>query len=523
MNPIVKEKIDTPLGTFKSFDNGCVSLDLREDWRNVIHKAFLGEVFEKDGLKGVMYKGEVICAPFYDDVGLMKNPLRLYLVKGDRFDLYEADGSYCTGDYYHENSHFIFKDRKMGWVKDGQLVVSPLYDVVQSWGFLKIFETRDYDKVRYFTKEGREVLTYRRDVYEYFDSPFWMRSDDGEVFCELQCPPVPTLPECNRWNLDVETEVGMDRHIRQYYLNELVNPNDLLPITSRKLKNLTNSFSYEFSAYRLTAKGENPVDELIKRFKKLDIDDNTWYYVIRLTTAKGETIPESQLEKLNNFITKLDEKPLGKVIGVGEDSNLPAGTVSALIITHYNECCFPPEIWYDWIEVCNNGSLSDVIEKDKELYNFTDEYVDDCAKKDFIADCYDAYFSNIRYNPARSWEETVKVLDYVIEKTDVYKYKVRRLIEKIKSSSGAEEEFFMKYLEYILSNGANPNIIRHNKTPLDEVNDKIKNATGKAMKVFFTIRELLIKHGGKTFKDFKEDFFKEKSEFEFTLYLLGQS
>ena len=82
MKPIVKEKIDTPLGTFKSFDNGCVSLDFREDWRNVIHKAFLGEGFEKDGFKGLMYKGEVICAPFYDDVGLMKKTLKTVSCQG---------------------------------------------------------------------------------------------------------------------------------------------------------------------------------------------------------------------------------------------------------------------------------------------------------------------------------------------------------------------------------------------------------------------------------------------------------
>ena len=113
-------------------------------------------------------------------------------------------------------------------------------------------------------------------------------------------------------------------------------------------------------------------------------------------------------------------------------------------------------------------------------------------------------------------------MDYVIEKTDVYKYKVRRLIEKIKSSSGAEGEFFMKYLGYILSNGAYPNIIRNHKTPLNEANDKLKNETGNAMEALFAIRDLLIKHGGKTFKDFKEDFLKEKSESEFALYLLGQ-
>ena len=519
---VEKQEI-TPFGTFKIYDTGVLNIDLSNNWKTALLKATSGFIFEEDGLKGVRYHGEIIIPPLFDDIGIVHNPDRLYLIHGKRFSRFENSGDYEMYDYYIKDSHFIFDKDKMGWFRNGKTVVKPEYDDVKRWGLLGLYETRINDKYQYFTEDGKEVLGFLREIEDDEDgSPFWMRSDEGESFSILECPPSSSLPESNSWEID-NLKVGMDRCDRSDLLKELVNPVDILPLTRNKVSGLTNEFSYEFSAYRFTVNIETFSEDLKYLFNKFAVDDNTWYYVIRLTTAKGETIPAFQLENLNNFIDNLESTPLGKVFGVGEDDTLPKGSVSALIITHYNECCFPPDIWFDWIEVCNDGSLYDVQKKDIELQCFIREYVEDNAKKDFLIDTYESYFSNFRYNPRRPWDETEKVLDYVSEKTEIYKTKIRSTIKDIESSETDDEKnFFLSYLKWLLSKGAYPNRIIKEKTPLDEINEKLKISTILNSTYLIAIKDILINQGGKTFDDFKADFLKEKSDYEFSLYLLDQ-
>lgn len=518
---VVKQET-TQFGTFKIYDTGVLNIDLSENWKTALIKALSGFIFEEEGLKGVRYYGEIVIPPLFDDIGILHNPDRLYLVHGERFSRFENFGNYEMYDDYVKDSHFIFDKDKMGWSRNGKTVVRPLFDDVERWGLLGLYQTRINDKYQYFTEDGREVLGFRREIRDEDGSPFWMRSDEGESFSILECPPSSSLPECNIWEID-NLKVGMDRCDRVDLLKELVNPDDILPMTRNEVSGLTNAFSYEFSAYRFMVSGENLVEDLKKLFNKFVVDDNTWFYVIRLTTAKGETISASQLEKMNNFIDNLERRPLGKDFAVGEDETLPKGSVSALIITHYNECCFPPGISFEWIEVCNKGSLNDVIDKDIELQCFTRQYVEDVAKEDFLTDTYDSYFSNIRYYSERPWEVTEKVLDYVSEKTEVFKTKVRSAIKDIESGDTDDEKnFFLNYLGWLLSKGTNPNKIIKGKTPLDEINEKLIKSNDNNPSYLRKIKDLLVSHGGKTFDDFKSDFLKEKSEYEFSLYLLDQ-
>lgn len=209
VNKVIKE-VKTPMGVFKKYENGYISTEVSEDWWEALKKALKGEVYEENGGKGIKYKSEIIFPPFYDEIGILHNPGRVYLVRGGRYDLYYPNGYQYYGGYYYNDDHFIFKNGNMGWFKNGRTVVKPLYNEVRSWGYLKLFETRYGNDYRYFTEDGREVLTYRRPIKDGDGSPFWMRSDEGDSFCVLECPPVPSLPDCNIWDFDETTTIGLD-------------------------------------------------------------------------------------------------------------------------------------------------------------------------------------------------------------------------------------------------------------------------------------------------------------------------
>ena len=137
----------------------------------------------------------------------------------------------------------------------------------------------------------------------------------------------------------------------------------MLPFNDRKLRKFTNSFAYEFSVYRFTVSGENPIEEITKLMDLFNVSDNTWYYVMRFTTAPGEKFPLEQMYKLNRYLNGLSHNTLGRAFAIGTDDKLAPGTVSVLLITHYLECCFPPEIQYDFVDVCKTGTLNEVMEK----------------------------------------------------------------------------------------------------------------------------------------------------------------
>lgn len=159
----VIKKDTTEFGTFTLYDNGFVGITLYSNWLHAFQKATSGVIFEDEGLKGIRFQGQTICPPYFEDVGIVFNPTRLYLIDKERFSLFEYDGSYTINDYYSKKSHFIFKNGQMGWWKDGIIVIPPIYDNVESWG-MNIFETVRMDNVKYFTKDGKEVLTERREV-----------------------------------------------------------------------------------------------------------------------------------------------------------------------------------------------------------------------------------------------------------------------------------------------------------------------------------------------------------------------
>lgn len=357
------------------------------------------------------------------------------------------------------------------------------------------------------------------------EEPFWLRTDDRDYMTITECPPTPGLPESNI--IDYKgMKVGIDRYNALAYLYELKNEKDILPFTDRKLRNFTNSFAYEFSVYRFTVSGENPIEEITRLMELFDVSDNTWYYVMRFTTPPGEYLPVEQMHKLTRYLDGLDRKTLGRAFAIGADDNLAPGTVSVLLITHYLECCFPPEIQYDFVDICKTGTLNEVMEKNAKLISFTRTSIYEENQNDFLLDTYETAFSNLEFNPDRSWEKTEKILDFLASKTDIYTGYVNRITELIISCSRDslrkdEADFYFNYLNWLLRKGVDANPIIRYETPLNQLENADRKNNIIQTEIFDKTRELLVSHGAMTYADFKASYLKDHSKQDFALYLLG--
>ena len=149
--------------------------------------------------------------------------------------------------------------------------------------------------------------------------------------------------------------------------------------------------------------------------------------------------------------------------------------------------------------------------------------VDDCPD-DFLKDNYESAIWNIAvdFKHSRNWEETEKVLEFLAVKTDSFKDQVWSIVKKIISDAPyVYRPFLVDYLSWILGKGAKVNDVKTGQTPLDLINEKIKNAGTGTDDVIYKIRDILTEHGAMTYRGLRNKFLKDHTEYEFALHVLA--
>ena len=520
-----ERRYETPIGSFILNKYGArfsiVPGFSTEQWQLLAQ----GTVFEKKGLKGLEKDGQILLYPIFDEIGIVPTAGKIYLVTGERYTVLAEKGENLIDSWYLKDSHFIFREGKMGWEKNGTVVVPPIYDEVYEWG-LGLYRVKEGNQVKYIDAQGEEKLTFRRKLLYEYTEPFWLRANVHEAMTIIQCPPMPDLPQCNVWDYD-DVKVGIDRANTVDIVEELINPNDELPLTKEKLKNFTNEFAYEFSAYRLTVSTENAIDELFELMGKLNMSSNSWYYVLRFTTAPEEKIPASQLCMLPQMMLGLRNGTIACEYAIGTDAKQSHGTTSVFLITHYQEICFPPRIYFEFNDVAESGTFKQLKEKEQDLLTFTEQSVMDEFRNDFLEECYGNALCNAEYSPERDWEETKTILEYLSQRTDVYQTRVGSAVDKIisacKHKSGIPyAEFYYNYLGWLMEKVTRINAVSWDKTPLDCLNGAIKDRKTKNKQMLKKARELMIVNGALTYSELKAQFEQVGCLYEFALYLLGK-
>ena len=88
----------------------------------------------------------------------------------------------------------------------------------------------------------------------------------------------------------------------------------------------------------------------------------------------------------------MDPRPLSYTIGLGESEDLEPGEVNVIMITHYNERCWPGAFEQSWIDDAMTDPLDELKQKEKVLKKtilasvkkeFRDEVLQDQYKTPF--------------------------------------------------------------------------------------------------------------------------------------------
>lgn len=484
-----------------------------------------GTIFEKRGKKGLRSDSQILLYPIFDEIGIVPGAGKIYLVAGERYTVLSEAGKNIIDEWYLKDSHFIFKDGKMGWEKNGEVVVPPLYDEVYEWG-LGLYHVKEKDKAMYVDSKGQEKLTFRRQLLYQYNEPFWLRANDHDAMTFIECPPMPDIPDCNVWDYN-DLKLGIDRANTSDIVEELINTNDEIPLTKEKLKDFINKFAYEFSAYRFTVRTENAIDELFELMEKLNVSSNSWYYLMRFTTTPDEKIPASQLCRLPQKMLGLRNGTIRSDYAIGTDENQTPRTTSVLVITYYREICFPPRIYFELGDIAKEGTLHEVEVKVREVLSYTEQAVRDHYRNDFLDYCYRNAFCMVDYTSNRSWEETENVLECLSQNSDIYKNYLKSAVGKLVSvcrgkSETIKVEFNYNYIVWLINKSARVNEVFNGKTPLDILNSAINDRGCKRKLILKKIRRLLIGKGALTYVELKEKFEQTEGLYEFALYLLGK-
>ena len=426
--------------------------------------------FTENGKIGWRTKdGKILIPAKYDQIEKCADSL--YLRDGDEYEIYYLEyGAESYRHDYKEGSFFV-ENGKFGWRKEDKVIISPKYDYLSQWG--SIFRVKQNGRCFYLNDKEEEVLTQVRHFEGETDEgfPFTSRSNDKSVLTTYEYVGHEVKGEPNVVKMGSWTRINRMSH--EEIMNLLVNTEDELPISEAELKNYNSKFSYEYCAYFASSTSKKGIEECLKKIGCMGAYYSTWYYIVKVRKAVGEEPTADELRHLRFFIEGKDN--IGKIhFAFGHDSDLKAGETKMLLLTHYNEECFPPSFEFEWDECLRERSLSEIKEQLIVLKKTIEEEVLPEYQKEVWQNQFIRQIVNMQYHEGRSWAETAKVLDFLKPYSDDYVdgiyYTIEHLFSYIEVNEKEEDEFLINKLKWLIDNGANVNYHRCNTTAIDLIN-----------------------------------------------------
>jgi hypothetical protein len=452
-------------------------------------------------------KGEILIPAEYDQIEKCANVL--YVRKGNDFELYFSNGSAEAYSHFYEKGSFFVENKKFGWRKGDQIIIPAIYDYIHSWGDSLFIVTLD-GKHFYVNEKNERVLTNIRhfEGEEDMDVPFNFSVSENSVLTisEYIGHQVKNDPNVVR----MDTWVRLDRISHKEIMQLLINPDDEAPIDEKELENYNSQFSYEFNAYLAKSKAKGGIKDCLEKMGKMCAYSNSWFYIIKVWKAKGEEPTAEELRYLRYFIE--GKNRIGSIVfALGHDSSLKAGETKMLMLTHYNEECFPPSFQFDWYEYVNKHTLSEIKEQMKVQRKTVEEKILSDYREEVWQNHLTGIISDMRYCASRSWKETAKVLDFFKQYDDSYQYCVKSTVDDLynycESNSVETDEFLLNKLRWLLENGSDVNVHSHNKTALDVIseNTSAKSEFHYNAESIDRCLELLHQYGAKTIKEIQKE------------------
>lgn len=410
-------------------------------------------------------EGEILIPAEYDQIE--KCAESLYLRNGDCYEIYYEYGAISFHHDYNEGSFFV-KNKKFGWRTDKTVIIPPTYDYIHAWSN-DVFCVKRDNRYFYINSHEEEVLTnVRRFKDEEEDGfPFQFSKHDKSIITLCEFVGHPSKKDSNVVRLG--PWVKLDRISHEEIMQALINPEDESPITATDLEGYNSQFSYEFNIYK--AKSKKGIQDCLKKINQMGAFGQTWYYIIRVCKAPNEVPTAEELRYLRYYIESKNN--IGKItFGLGHDPLLKQGETHLLMLTYYNEECFPPDFEFEWNRYAQEHTLQEIKEKIKTLRKTIEEDILPEYIGELWQNQFDGIISNIGYFSDRSWEETVKVLDFLKNYDHLYKTDIYSLVKEFfgyKTNSTDKDDFLLHKLQWLIDNSADVNYHRCNTTPIDVI------------------------------------------------------
>lgn len=467
-----------------------------------------GSIFVEKGKFGIKGTDENILVPAkYDQIE--KCVKYIYILKDGYLTLYSAR-SIRSWNIQNQDDGYVYAEcGKLGWKEQtGKILIPAAYDEIHRWG-KSLYAVQNGNRWFYINDRQEEVLTDFTliDGEDAENPPFELSASSNKVLTILEYVGHEDENDSNVVTLD-DMWVRMKRMAGEEIARLLVNPDDEYPMTEKDLALYNNSFSYEFNAYVMHSTKEKGVCDCMRQAYKLNAYSNSWYYLIKVWKAPGEEPTAEELRAIRYYTDK--KQRIGQLkFSLGHDNLLKPGETKMLMVTHYNERCFPPAIEFNWTDFLNEQSLDIIKANIPELRKIVEEtyqpeYIDE-VWWDMLHD----RINGINYFADRTWEETEKVLDYFKKDDTAYLHGVLWVVERFMDCDTFKEDpyFYINKLKWLLNNGANVNTFKESETGLDLLNNSPRtflNDHPVDDNVISECKMLMIQNGALTMEELRE-------------------
>lgn len=248
-----------------------------------------------------------------------------------------------------------------------------------------------------------------------------------------------------------------------------------LAITDTELKIFQSEFTYLFQGYTVFADSDRPLTDCIEQLVQLKAPSND-HFLVKIWTSPGHKISAEQLREFRRWFTRLPDCShsdcynalLSLQIGIGEDNSLKDGEVRIDVMQYYNEMCWPPRFWFAWISYCKENSLEEILNYQNVVRRLVVEEIEEKYREEAYESTIDCGILNMKYFEGRSWDETLKVLEYLATQTKAYKLMAHEYARSIPYCDEMEEFLFKcKLLKWCIGKGGILNVFNEGDTILD--------------------------------------------------------
>lgn len=510
------EKVyDYDWGWFKVGKKDFRYYDFHGDTGEMCQAILNGKVVEHDGKYGVVDKdGREVLPCVFDQIEILQHTI-FGRMDGSYWELNYNGGGKLRYDY--AETGFFVKNGKKGWQVEGKEVIPAIYDDINKYNNSNFYEVRVNDEYMYIDEEKKPVLTNVRHCEDKTMPLYPLRINKKEII---------TLREYVGQKNDDDNNVVMlngnwirlDRVTCGELTGMLINEEDELSMTKKDLELFNNDFSYEYAAHMVKSTGG--IRDCWQKMLDMNVDSNTWHYIVKVWCAKGEHPEASDLRYLRDEIEKHNR--LGQLhFAFGHDANLTAGETKMLIITHYHERCWPDVFEFEWSTNIDTRSLKELKKEFEKLKMEIDNRVFPEYRQQVLQEQFDDAINGMRCGYNRKWSETLKVLDWLKENDKSYKHSSVYFVTQnyVNSftfwdkSSKPKCDFIFKKLKWILEQGANCNYHFEGKTALDVLREGMKcylsdiseKKQGYLTRMQQRCENLLLSFGAKTMAEVQEE------------------